>query len=91
MYVAQANEPAISEPLTWDQIRERYPDEWVCLAEIGWLNDTDFEFTTARVVGHGKKSRDPYVQARPYRAQYDEIGHFFTGKIVAPLSPYRFS
>lgn len=84
---AHAHEPAISEPLTWDEIRVRYPNQWVCLAEIGWLNDTDFAFTTARVVGHGKTSRVPLELARPLRAQYPEIGHFFTGKIVRP-SPY---
>jgi hypothetical protein len=88
MNAAHALEPAISEPLTWDEIRVRYPDQWVCLAEIGWLNDTDFAFTTARVVGHGTTSRAPLEQARPLRTQYTEVGHFFTGKIARP-SPYR--
>ncbi len=88
MNAAHARQPAISEPLTWDEIRVRYPDQWVCLADIGWLNDTDFAFTNARVVGHGTASRAPLAQARPLRAQYPEIGHFFTGKIVRS-SPYR--
>jgi hypothetical protein len=87
MDVALPIEPSVSEPLTWDEIRARYRDEWVCLVEIGWLNDTDLVFTTARVVGHGKTRRAPLEQARPLRASYPEIGHFFTGKIVRP-SPY---
>lgn len=32
-------EPVISEPLTWDQICGRYPDQWVALIEIEWLDE----------------------------------------------------
>jgi hypothetical protein len=75
--------PVISEPLTWEQICERYPDEWVCLVEIHWLHRSDFEFRTARVIGHGKSRAEPLVQALPWREQYRTIGHFHT----APLPP----
>jgi hypothetical protein len=80
-----AEAATISEPLTWKQICERYPDEWVCLVEIDSVNDTDFEFRTARVIGHGKTRREPLEQARPLRAQYEEIGHYFTGRVRAPV------
>jgi len=70
--------PFISEPLTWDEICDRYPNEWVCLVEIDEINDTDFDFRTARVVGHGKTRIAPYNQARPYLEQYEEVGHYFT-------------
>jgi hypothetical protein len=33
--------------MRWKQIRERYPDEWVALVEIEWVNDRDFDFGTA--------------------------------------------
>lgn len=79
----------VSEPMTWAEICARYPDAWVCLVEIGWRNDTDFDFTTARVAGHGKTRREPLIQARPARAQYGAVGHFFTGRIVAP--PHRYA
>jgi hypothetical protein len=85
---AHAVSTALTEPLTWTEIRARYPNQWVCLVEIGWLNETDFDFATARVAGHGKTRREPLDQARPLRGQYGEIGHFFTGRIVAP-SPQR--
>jgi hypothetical protein len=78
-------EPFISEPLTWEQICARYPDEWVCLVEIDEINDTDFDFRTARVVGHGKTRRAPLEQSREIRKNYQDWGHFFTGKIVAPF------
>lgn len=70
--------PFISEPLTWDQICDRYPNEWVCLVEIDEINDTDFEFRTARVVGHGKTRIAPFDQARPFRKQYRSMGHYST-------------
>lgn len=71
--------PFISEPLTWEQICERYPNEWVCLVEIDEVNDTDFDFRTARVVGHGRTRGEPLIQADPYIEIYRDFGHYFTG------------
>ena len=78
-----AQTPSISDPLTWEQICDRYPDEWVCLVEIDTINDTDFAFRMARVVGHGKHPRDPYLQARPIRHLCECMGHHFTGRVRA--------
>lgn len=69
----------VSEPLTWAAIWALYPDEWGALVAIEGQNETDFEFTTARVAGHGKTRREPLVQARPARAQYGIVGHYDTG------------
>jgi hypothetical protein len=80
----------VSEPLTWKQICDRYPDEWVVLVEVDWLNDTDFDFRTARVAGHGKTRKEPLEQARPLREKYDAMGHFFTGRIRSPGVPLIF-
>jgi hypothetical protein len=77
---ATTTSAAISEPLTWAQICERYPDEWVCLAEVDWLDDeTGLDFRTARVIGHGKSSGDPIDQAKPWLERYHSFGHLFTG------------
>lgn len=77
----------LSEPMTWSEICELYPEEWVALVEIDWVNDTDFDFRSARVAGHGKRRKEPMTQAEPLWAHYDEIGHYFTGPARAPLSP----
>jgi hypothetical protein len=79
--------PDLSPPLSWVEICERYPDEWVVLVEIDWVNDTDFDFRSARVAGHGKSRKDPLIQARPLHSLYPSMGHFFTGTPRAPLSP----
>jgi hypothetical protein len=58
-----------------DEICERPPDEWVALVEIDWVNDTDFDFRSARVIGHGSR-REQYEQARRWRSRYVSMGHF---------------
>jgi hypothetical protein len=84
--------PTMSGPLTCEEICEKYPDEWVCLVEIDWIEPYKFEFRTARVVGHGKTRLDPLDQARPWRQRYKSIGHYFTGHAVLELDsiPWRF-
>jgi hypothetical protein len=72
----------ISEPLTWAEICARHPDEWVCLVEVDFIHPNGLEFRTARVVGHGKTRGEPFAQASPWWAHYDEIGHLYTGRIT---------
>lgn len=86
MNAAEQIGPAITDALTWPQIREAYPDQWVCVVEMEWDVPRKFHFRSARVVGHGNTRREPLAQAHLWRTRYSEIGHFFTGKIVAPLS-----
>lgn len=78
----------VSEPLTWAEICERHPSEWVCLVEIDRADPNSFSFRTARIVGHGKTRGEPLRQARPWRQQYPCVGHYYTGPMVAP--PPRF-
>ncbi|HET9624431.1 MAG TPA: hypothetical protein VFP84_23830 [Kofleriaceae bacterium] len=82
MSVAAVSTAFISEPMTWAEICTRYPDEWVCVVEMDFAHPNDYDFQTARVVGRGKTRQAPFDQARPWRAQYEEIGHFFTGRVV---------
>jgi hypothetical protein len=88
MSAAEVLAPEISKPLTWDEICGRYPDEWVCLVEIGFTHPNGLEFRTARVIGHGKTQSESLDQATTSFPRYDEIGHFYTGHIrEAPLRP----
>jgi hypothetical protein len=79
---------AISDRLTWKQICERHPDEWVCLVEIEYAQ-LDDAIEQARVVGHGKTKREPVEQAKAWWGQYATIGHFYTGKLRAPSPRFR--
>jgi len=73
-----------SERMTWKEICERYPDEWVVLVETQWVNDTDFDFGTAIVLGHFKsrKEASPHIKAAFQR--YQEVGSFWTGEFRVP-------
>ena len=33
----------MAERLTWEQIQEKYPDQWVGLIDINWRNDANIE------------------------------------------------
>jgi hypothetical protein len=41
------------------------------------------------VIGHGAR-REQYEQARRWRSRYVSIGHFYTGRIRAPITPLLF-
>ena len=75
----------ISERLTRKQICERYPDEWVVLVETDWVNDTDFDFGTAAVLGHFKSRKQASPHIKRAFERYNEVGSFWTGKIRGPI------
>ena len=75
----------VSERLTWKQICERYPDEWVVLVETEWVNDTDFDFGTATVLGHFKSRKQASPHIKQAFERYNEVGSFWTGKMRGPI------
>jgi len=86
--------PTISEPLTWEQICRRYPEQWVCLVEFDRIDPGRFAFRTARVVGHAPHRRTAVEQSRPWWRTYEEVGQHFTGRPetrlwMAPRGPVR--
>jgi hypothetical protein len=85
MDAAEVLPPSISEPLTWAEICERYPDQRVCLVEMDRIHPHGFAFRTARVVGHGQTRCEAFDQARDWQAHYEEIGHYYTGKLTPPF------
>ena len=72
-----------TERFTWDEIRSRYPDEWVVLVDIDWIEE-DGEFRTAVVLGHGRDRRASLREASPVPRGYCEFAHEFTGAIRIP-------
>lgn len=75
----------ISERLTWDQICERFTDEWVVIVEADWVNDRDFEFGTALVLGHYKSRKEASRYIKAAFQQYSSIGSFWTGEFRGPI------
>jgi len=85
MSAAERIVPTITDPLTWAEICERYPDQQVCLVEIDRIHPRGFDFRTARVVGYGKTHREAFEQSRAWRDRYSELGCRFTGQAKTPL------
>ena len=84
---APATELALSEPLTWEQICERYPDQWVVLVEIDQPDeDHNTGFRTARVAGVGRTRRESFDQARPFERGYPGFANPFTGPIARSMA-----
>ncbi len=81
MVTIQVAAPA--ERLTWTEICERYPDRWVALADVAYLNRTDFAFTSAEVVATfaERKAATPTMKAL-HAANRGSVGCFFTGKLI---------
>lgn len=84
MATAEKPERTISPTLTWAEICERHPDEWVCVVEIEYLRPNDATIVSARVVGHGSTKRAPIEPAKLWWDQYSTIGHYYTGTLRAP-------
>lgn len=84
---APATEPAISEPLTWEQICERYPRQWVVLVETDWRDeDHNTGFRTARVAGTGKTRREAFAQGQPFKRGYAGFANRYTGPITRSIA-----
>jgi hypothetical protein len=69
----------VSEPMTWREICERFPDQWIALVALDWADDRDEPFRTALVAGHGSR-REALAQARPLLKLFEKMGPFFTGQ-----------
>lgn len=68
---------------TWNEICARYPNQWVALADIAWLNRTDFAFTKAEVIATfaERKAATPTMKAL-HAANRLSVGCFWTGKLI---------
>jgi hypothetical protein len=76
----------ITEPMTWEEICARYPDQRVCVVEMDYPDPGAFRFRTARVVGVGTTPLEAWERATPWHDHYELFGHYFTGQIkIGPL------
>ena len=81
---------SVSEPMSWSEIRERFPDQWIALVALDWADERDQPFYTALVAGNGSR-HEALDQAKPLLEIFDQLGVFFTGDPMpatpAPLPP----
>jgi hypothetical protein len=77
------------EHLTWKQIRERYPQQWVLLVDHDRLPHDIAGFKTARVLAVGNSRVEAKERARPQLDSIRDWGCHFTGPLRGPLFGYR--
>ena len=75
----------ISERLTWQQIRERHPGQWVVLVDHDWQEDDLTRYNTARVLACGALRAEAVARARPALDAYRCYGCRYTGTIRGPM------
>ncbi len=74
-----------SERLTWPQIRERYPDQWVVLVDHDWYEHVPARYDTARVLACGVSRAEATARAQPALDSYEGYGCRYTGTIRGPM------
>lgn len=74
-----------SERLTWPQIRERYPDQWVVLVDHDWDEHDLASYKTARALASGASRAEALSRAQPALDSYDGFGCRYTGTIRGPM------
>lgn len=79
---------AVSEPMTWQQIREQYPDQWVFLVDVLRPEGESYlsEFRTARVAAASRSRRESLAFDRSRIEGYHHYAHHFTGKLTRSIA-----
>jgi hypothetical protein len=76
---AQRNDDVAAERLTWAEICARYPDEWLTLADMTWLDEEASQLDRAVVLAHSADYDASWPE--PERPGIDELFHVFTGRV----------
>ena len=75
----------VSDPVHWDEICRRFPDQWIVLVELDWTDERGEDIRIAFVAGSGGK-REALAAARPLLGVFDKLGSFYTGAAKVPWS-----
>ena len=75
----------VVERLTWAEICERFPDQWVVAVDVDWVNDRDVDFGSALVLAHHRHRKDASPDVKAAFQHHDEVSTFWTGAIRGPV------
>lgn len=77
--------PHLTERLTWDEICARYPNQWVVLVDLEFVDGMYSDLRSAMVAGHGGND-ESFEMAEPYRRRYRQFAHLHTRLPDPPMS-----
>lgn len=86
MHALEQLAPIVSEPLTWAEICERYPEQHVCLVDVESDDPLAPTFRRARVAGHGGTLDAALDDAAVAWELYGKLDHHFTGRAKTPFT-----
>lgn len=69
----------MGQKMTWDELVEAYPDEWVALADYEVNGTVDI---TGTVIAHGPDKKSFHEEVRELMPQYHDIAVRYTGRLV---------
>ena len=72
---------SFEERLTWDDLRAAYPDQWVMLVDLRWLDD---QLYSGIAIGHGDQRSAAIAHGLPLLAPESSFACFYTGPAEAP-------
>jgi hypothetical protein len=75
--------PLTEERLTWPEICDRYPMQWVVLVGTAWVDKWHAWVDTAIVAGHGEHD-EAWAQSEPFRTRYPEAVQTHTRPVLPP-------
>ncbi|HWU90996.1 MAG TPA: hypothetical protein VN253_27210 [Kofleriaceae bacterium] len=75
--------------MTWNEICDRYPDQWVIMVDHDWQAHNVTEFKTARVLATGATRAEAKARARSALETYRAWGCHFTGSARGSFATYR--
>jgi hypothetical protein len=81
----------LDERMSWREICETFPDEWVVLVDADWVDEHNFDFGTATVFAHRKTRRDATRDMGAACDAFKNVGCFFTGRIRGPMPRFGVS
>jgi hypothetical protein len=73
------------ERMTWGEICQRFPDEWVVLVDADWADEHNFEFGNAHVFAHRRSRGEATKEMGVACRRFENVGCFFTGRIRGPV------
>jgi hypothetical protein len=69
----------MAQKMTWEEMKETFPDEWVALADYEMDGAVDI---TGTVVAHGPDRKSFHEKVRELLPEYQDMAIRYTGELV---------
>jgi hypothetical protein len=71
--------------MTWKEICERFPDQWVVMVDMKWPRGSRIDPSSATVLAHHRIRKDASPDVKAAMARGKRVACFWTGELVPKL------